>query len=196
VVLLNKPYGVLCQFTDRESARAGRAPRPTLADLVSLPDLYPAGRLDRDSEGLLVLTDDARVQHALAGREARTEKTYWVQVEGDPGPAALEALRRGIVLDGRPTRPARVGRIPEPSGLWPREPPIRMRLRIPTAWLEIVLTESRNRQVRRMTAALGHPTLRLVRTRVGPYALAGLAPGEWRREAVAAGVTLVNSPDG
>ena len=173
VILLNKPFGVLCQFTDR-------AGRPTLADFVRVRDVYPAGRLDHDSEGLLVLTADGALQARLADPRHHVEKTYWAQVEGEPTPETLERLRRGITLkDGR-TRPARVRLIAEPPGLWPREPPIRRRVAIPTAWLEIGLREGRNRQVRRMTAAVGHPTLRLIRVAIGPYALGSLKPGEWR----------------
>jgi 23S rRNA pseudouridine2457 synthase len=173
VILLNKPFGVLCQFTDR-------AGRPTLADFLRVRDVYPAGRLDHDSEGLLVLTNDGAVQARLADPRHHVEKTYWAQVEGEPTPEALERLRRGITLkDGR-TRPARVRLIAEPPGLWPREPPIRRRAAIPSAWLEIGLREGRNRQVRRMTAAVGHPTLRLIRVAIGPYALGPLKPGEWR----------------
>ena len=173
VILLNKPFGVLCQFTDR-------AGRPTLADFVRVRDVYPAGGLDHDSEGLLVLTDDGALQARLADPRHHVEKTYWAQVEGEPTPEALGRLRRGITLkDGR-TRPARVRLIAEPPGLWPREPPIRRRVAIPTAWLEIGLHEGRNRQVRRMTAAVGHPTLRLIRVAIGPYALGPLKPGEWR----------------
>jgi 23S rRNA pseudouridine2457 synthase len=147
---------------------------------VAVPAVYPAGRLDHDSEGLVVLTDDGALQARLADPLHRVEKVYWAQVEGEPAAAALERLRRGVVLkDGR-TRPARVRRIDEPPGLWPREPPIRRRASIPTTWLEIALTEGRNRQVRRMTAAVGHPTLRLIRAAVGPYALGSLRPGEWK----------------
>lgn len=174
LILLNKPFGVLCQFTDR-------AGRPTLADVVPVPGVYPAGRLDHDSEGLVVLTDDGALQARLADPRYHVEKTYWAQVEGEPTPESLEWLRRGVTLgDGR-TRPARVRRIAEPAGLWPRDPPIRRRAAIPTAWLELVLREGRNRQVRRMTAAVGHPTLRLIRAAVGPYTLGGLQPGEWRK---------------
>lgn len=172
LILFNKPYGVLTQFTDAQG-------RPTLADYISLPNIYPAGRLDRDSEGLLLLTDDGKLQQRLSDPRFKEAKTYWVQVEGEPDDAALERLRRGIELDGTPTLPAQVRRIPEP-GLWPRVPPIRVRRAIPTSWIEIVLTEGRNRQVRRMTAAVGHPTLRLVRYAVGAYTLAGLKPGAWR----------------
>jgi 23S rRNA pseudouridine2457 synthase len=164
---------VLCQFTDR----AGWS---TLADFVPVPDVYPAGRLDHDSEGLVVLTDDGALQARLADPRHHVEKTYWAQVEGEPAPAGLERLRRGVTLSDGRTRPARVRRIAEPPGLWPREPPIRRRAAIPTAWLEIGLREGRNRQVRRMTAAVGHPTLRLIRVAVGPYGLDGLQPGEWR----------------
>jgi 23S rRNA pseudouridine2457 synthase len=175
LILLNKPFGVLCQFTDK----AGRA---TLARYVPVPGVYPAGRLDHDSEGLVLLTDDGALQAQLTDPRHGTEKVYWAQVEGEPSAAALERLRRGVVLkDGR-TRPARVRPIPEPVALWPRDPPIRRRASIPTTWLEIRLTEGRNRQVRRMTAAVGHPTLRLIRAAVGPYTLGELRPGEWREE--------------
>ena len=174
LILLNKPFGVLCQFTDR-------AGRPTLADHVPVRGVYPAGRLDHDSEGLVLLTDDGALQARLADPRHGTEKVYWAQVEGAPGSEVLERLRRGVVLkDGR-TRPARVRRIPEPPGLWPRDPPIRRRAAIPTAWIEIGLREGRNRQVRRMTAAVGHPTLRLIRVRVGAYELGDLRPGQWRK---------------
>jgi 23S rRNA pseudouridine2457 synthase len=173
LILLNKPHGVLCQFTDA-------AGRPTLARYVSVPGVYPAGRLDHDSEGLVLLTDDGVLQARLADPRHGVEKTYWAQVEGAPTGAALERLRAGVVLkDGR-TRPARVRLIAEPPGLWPRDPPIRRRVSIPTAWLEIGLREGRNRQVRRMTAAVGHPTLRLIRVAVGPYEIGTLRPGEWK----------------
>jgi 23S rRNA pseudouridine2457 synthase len=173
LLLFNKPYGVLCQFT-------GEGARRTLADYVDVPGVYVAGRLDADSEGLLVLTDDGRLQAAIADPRHRLEKGYWAQVEGVPTEAALEALRRGVALRDGPTRPARVRAIPEPAALWPRDPPIRVRQAIPTAWLELALREGRNRQVRRMTASVGLPTLRLVRFRVGPWRLDGLAPGAWR----------------
>ncbi len=173
LILFNKPYGVLTQFTDRE----GRA---TLADHIDRPGFYPAGRLDRDSEGLLILTDDGRAQHAIAHPRRKMAKRYWVQVEGVPDEAALEALRRGVTLKDGPTRPARVKRIDEPAGLWPRDPPIRFRAAIPTCWIELTITEGRNRQVRRMTAAVGHPTLRLIRHAIGSWTLDGLAPGQWR----------------
>ena len=173
-LLFNKPFGVLCQFTSDGG-------RPCLADHVAVPDVYPAGRLDRDSEGLLVLTSDGRLQHRIADPAHRLAKTYLVQVEGEPDDAALAALRAGLLLADGPTRPCQVRRIEPPDWLWPRDPPIRHRERIPTAWLEIVLTEGRNRQVRRMTAAVGLPTLRLLRVRIGAWSLEGLAPGQWRR---------------
>jgi 23S rRNA pseudouridine2457 synthase len=173
LLLLNKPFGVLCQFT-------GEAGRRTLAQLVSVPGVYPAGRLDADSEGLVVLTDDGSLQAAIADPRHRLAKAYWVQVEGEVAPAVLEALERGVRLRDGPTRPARVREIDAPPGLWPRDPPIRARRHIPTAWIEVELHEGRNRQVRRMTAAVGLPTLRLVRHRIGPWTLEGLAPGAWR----------------
>jgi len=176
LILLNKPFGVLCQFTDPEG-------RPTLADHVLVRGVYPAGRLDHDSEGLVVLTDDGALQARLADPRHGIEKTYRAQVEGTPTAEALERLRSGVVLkDGR-TGAARVALIAEPPGLWSRDPPIRFRAAIPTAWVEIGLREGRNRQVRRMTAAVGYPTLRLIRVAVGPYALGELRPGEWKEVA-------------
>ena len=172
ILILNKPYGALCQFTD-----AGG--RPTLKDWVGVPGVYPAGRLDRDSEGLVVLTDDGRIQAAVANPRHALEKGYWVQVEGVAEEEALERLRSGPTLADGPTRPARARRIAEPA-LWPRDPPVRFRRAIPTDWLEVRLREGRNRQVRRMTASVGLPTLRLVRFQVGPWRLDGLQPGEWR----------------
>ncbi|MGC3988130.1 MAG: pseudouridine synthase [Chthoniobacteraceae bacterium] len=171
-MLLNKPFGVVCRFTPEAGHRS-------LADFVTIPDVYPVGRLDADSEGLVVLTDDGALQARIAAPESRVGKTYWVQVEGEPDEAALAALRSGIALREFTTAPARARRIAEPA-LWPRDPPVRTRRAIPTAWLEIVLEEGRNRQVRRMTAAVGFPTLRLVRHRVGSWTLDGLAPGECR----------------
>lgn len=173
LILFNKPYGVLCQFTDA-------AGRPTLTDWVRVPGVYPAGRLDSDSEGLLVLTDDGALQHRIADPRHKLPKTYLVQVEGDPDEAALAVLRAGVDLGDFRTRPCEARRVKEPERLWPRDPPIRERRAIPTTWLEIVLREGRNRQVRRMTARVGHPTLRLIRVAIGPWRLDGLRPGEWR----------------
>lgn len=172
IVLFNKPHGVLCQFTDPGG-------RPTLADYLDIPGIYAAGRLDADSEGLVVLTDDGRTQQRLSDPRFGKAKTYWVQVEREPTEDALQALRRGVEIKGGRTRPAQVRRMPEPA-LWPRDPPVRFRRSVPTAWLELILREGRNRQVRRMTAAVGFPTLRLVRVQVGPYALGGLLPGQHR----------------
>ncbi|MEQ9813833.1 MAG: pseudouridine synthase [Azospirillaceae bacterium] len=177
VILFNKPYGVLTQFTDREGGR------PTLADHIDVPGVYPAGRLDRDSEGLLVLTDDGRLAARITQPSTGQAKTYLAQVEGDPDDKALAALSGGVGLKDGPTRPAIVERVAEPGWLWPRDPPIRYRAAIPTSWLSLTITEGRNRQVRRMTAAVGLPTLRLVRIAVGPWRLDGLAPGQWREAA-------------
>lgn len=176
LILFNKPVGVLSQFTDAGTAGS---PRATLSDHIDLPGVYPAGRLDRDSEGLLLLTGDGRLQARIADPRHRTEKTYLVQVEGLPDDDALDALRAGVTLKDGPTRPARVRRI-DPPQLWPRDPPVRFRKTVPDCWLELVISEGRNRQVRRMTAAVGHPTLRLVRWRVGDWSLDGIAPGHWR----------------
>ena len=179
LILLNKPYGVICQFS-------GAAERPTLKHFVPHPGVYPAGRLDTDSEGLLLLTDDGALQHRITDPRHKLAKTYLVQVEGEPDEAALEALRGGLDLGDFVTRPCAARRVEEPAWLWPRNPPVRFRQRVPTAWLELVLREGRNRQVRRMTAKVGFPTLRLVRVAIGPWALAGLAPGQWRVEELAA----------
>ena len=176
LVLFNKPYDVLSQFTDRGSLTA----RATLSDFIDLPGIYPAGRLDRDSEGLLLLTDDGRLQARIADPKFKLPKTYLVQVEGEPDDTALDRIRAGVTLNDGPTRPAEVERIDDPA-LWPRDPPIRVRARIPDSWLKLTIREGRNRQVRRMTAAVGHGTLRLVRWSIGDWTLAGLAPGEWRR---------------
>lgn len=173
IVVFNKPYGVLSQFTPEGRWRA-------LDEFIPVKDVYVAGRLDADSEGLLILTDDGRLQAKIADPRHKLEKTYWAQVEGDPADADLEPLRRGVQLSDFTTRPAAVRRIGEPPGLWPRDPPIRYRAAIPTAWLEIRISEGKNRQVRRMTAAIGYPTLRLIRPAVGRLTLEGLAPGEWR----------------
>jgi 23S rRNA pseudouridine2457 synthase len=172
-LLLNKPFQVLSRFTDEKS-------RTTLGQFVRLKNVYPAGRLDYDSEGLLFLTDDGRLQSHLSNPRHRLRKVYWAQVEGAPQQQAVRRLREGVRLKDGPTRPAEVRAIDEPSDLWPRNPPIRSRRHIPTHWLEIGITEGRNRQVRRMTAAVGMPTLRLIRCAIGPWALAGLAPGEMR----------------
>jgi 23S rRNA pseudouridine2457 synthase len=175
LIALNKPYGVLCQFTDRSTP-----PRRTLAEFGLPPDVYAAGRLDHDSEGLLLLTDDGALAHRLTDPRHKEPKTYWVQVEGEPSDAQIDALRRGVVLNDGPTRPAKVQRLDAPA-LWPRDPPVRFRKTVPDAWLEITISEGRNRQVRRMTAAVGLPTLRLVRVAIGPHRLGDLAPGQWRQ---------------
>lgn len=180
LILFNKPYGVLCQFTDRGTAGS---PRPTLSDFIAVPGVYPAGRLDLDSEGLLLLTDDGRLQARIADPKFKLPKTYLVQVEGDGAEASLEALRRGLALKDGPTRPAEAERIADPM-LWPRDPPVRFRKSVPDCWLNLTIREGRNRQVRRMTAAIGHPTLRLVRWSIGDWTLDGLQPGEWRKVTV------------
>ena len=174
IILLNKPYNVLCQFTDDQG-------RPTLADYVPVKGVYPAGRLDRDSEGLVVLTDDGGLQARISHPRHKMSKTYWAQVEGVPDATAIDRLSAGVQLKDGLTRPARARLMGEPPGLWPRQPPIRERRHIPTAWLELTLSEGRNRQVRRMTAAVGYPTLRLIRYRVGSWTIDGLVPGEWSR---------------
>lgn len=175
VILFNKPYGVLSQFTDERQGE----PRPTLAGFIDAPGFYPAGRLDFDSEGLLVLTSDGRLQARIADPRFKLAKTYLVQVEGEPDGAALALLQQGVRLKDGVTRPATVARIADP-GLWPRDPPIRVRRSIPDSWLRLTIREGRNRQVRRMTAAIGYPTLRLVRWAIGDWTIEGLAPGEWR----------------
>ena len=176
-ILLNKPYGVLCQFTDE----AGRA---TLKDCVAVPGVYAAGRLDTDSEGLLLLTDDGPLQHRITDPRHKLPKTYIVQVEGEADEAALAQLRAGLDLGDFRTRPCAAKSVAEPDWLWPRDPPVRFRKSVPTSWLEIVLREGKNRQVRRMTAKVGLPTLRLIRVAIGPWRLDGLAPGQWREVAV------------
>ena len=176
-ILLNKPFDMLCQFTDLKSP----SPRPTLSAVLDVPDVYPAGRLDRDSEGLVLLTDDGRLQARISDPKHKTEKTYYAQVEGLPDAAAIEALQQGVMLKDGMTLPARARLVEPPSWLWPRNPPIRVRQSIPDAWIELTIREGRNRQVRRMTAAVGHPTLRLIRWRIGTWTLEGLAPGDWRQ---------------
>jgi 23S rRNA pseudouridine2457 synthase len=172
LIAFNKPFNVLCQFT-------GGTGRRTLADFVTEKAVYPAGRLDYDSEGLVLLTDEGKLQARISDPRHRTKKTYLAQVERIPDAAALTLLRRGVKLTDGMTAPAGARLVEEPDWLWPREPPIRYRRNVPTSWLEITLTEGRNRQVRRMTAAAGHPTLRLVRVSIGPWSLDGLRPGEW-----------------
>lgn len=177
LILFNKPYGVLSQFTPEGRWRG-------LKDFIALPGVYVAGRLDADSEGLLLLTNDGQLQARIADPRFKMEKTYWVQVEGTPDEAALDALRRGVELNDGLTRPARASLMDAPPALWSREPPVRIRQSIPTAWIELGIREGRNRQVRRMTAAVGFPTLRLIRAAIGPYTLDGLAPGSWRESVV------------
>lgn len=177
VILLNKPYGVLTQFTSPEG-------RPTLKDFLPLAGVYAAGRLDADSEGLVVLTDDGALQARIGDPRHKLAKVYWAQVEGVPDAPALAALQAGLDLGDFVTRPCRARVISDPADLWPRDPPIRHRAAIPTAWLELTLSEGKNRQVRRMTAKVGHPTLRLIRHAVGPWTITGLAPGEWRESPV------------
>jgi 23S rRNA pseudouridine2457 synthase len=173
ILLFNKPYGVICQFS-----RDGM--HPTLADYIALPDFYAAGRLDTDSEGLLVLTDDGALQHRITDPKHKLAKTYWVQVEGVPDELALEKLRTGVTLSDFTTLPAEVRLVAEPPRLWPRNPPVRKRKNIPTSWLELTIREGKNRQVRRMTAAVGLPTLRLIRYRIGEWTLEALSSGSWR----------------
>jgi 23S rRNA pseudouridine2457 synthase len=173
LLCFNKPYGVLSQFTAEGRWRG-------LKDFIDVPGVYVAGRLDADSEGLLLLTNDGQLQARISDPRHKMEKTYWVQVEGVPTAAALQALRQGVQLNDGLTRPARARLMAEPESLWARDPPVRVRQSIPTSWLELVISEGRNRQVRRMTAAVGYPTLRLIRAAIGPYTLQDLAPSTWR----------------
>jgi 23S rRNA pseudouridine2457 synthase len=174
IFLFNKPYGVLTQFTDADG-------RPVLADYIDIPGIYPAGRLDKDSEGLLLLTDDGKLQQRISDPRFKLPKTYWAQVEGVPDEQALATLRKGVSLKDGMTGPAEALLLSsEPDQLWPRDPPIRYRASIPDSWIELTIREGRNRQVRRMTAAVGYPTLRLVRCAIGPWALNGLQPGDLR----------------
>lgn len=173
VILFNKPYGVVCQFSPD-----GR--HPTLKDFIPIADVYAAGRLDTDSEGLLILTDDGRLQHQLAHPMHKLPKTYWVQVDGEITDDALKMLAQGVDLGDFVTQPAQVERIAEPAGLWPRTPPVRYRKHLPTSWIALTITEGKNRQVRRMTAKAGYPTLRLIRARIGGFVLDDLTPGQYR----------------
>jgi 23S rRNA pseudouridine2457 synthase len=182
LILFNKPYGTLSQFTDGGQSGGG-GNRSTLSDFIAVPAVYPAGRLDRDSEGLLLLTDDGRLQARIADPRFKTPKSYLAQVEGEPDEATLDRLRHGVTLKDGPTRPAEVERIAAPA-IWPRDPPIRVRKSIPDTWLKLTIREGRNRQVRRMTAEVGHPTLRLVRWSIGEWTLEGLDLGTWREIAV------------
>lgn len=177
VILFNKPFGVLSQFTDKGTEGS---PRPTLSGFIDEKGFYPAGRLDRDSEGLMVLTDHGPLQSRISNPKYKLEKTYLVQVEGTPDAAAIDALTRGVTLKDGTTRPARVSQCGAPDDLWPRDPPVRFRKSVPDAWLKITISEGRNRQVRRMTAHIGLPTLRLIRLQVGDWELNQLRPGAWR----------------
>lgn len=178
ILLFNKPYGVICQFS-----KDGL--HPTLADYIAVPDVYPAGRLDTDSEGLLLLTDDGKLQHRITDPRHKLPKTYWVQVEGAPDEAALQKLKQGVQLKDGPTLPAEAMLMEEPAGLWLRDPPVRFRKAIPTSWVSLTIREGRNRQVRRMTAAVGYPTLRLIRYQIGDFTLDNLPSGEWREQQAA-----------
>lgn len=175
ILLFNKPFGVICQFS-RDGIH------PTLADYIALPKFYPAGRLDTDSEGLLLLTDEGELQHRISDPKYKLPKTYWVQVEGELNETALQQLRQGVHIKSGMTLPSEASLMPEPEEIWPRNPPIRVRKNIPTSWLQLTIREGKNRQVRRMTAAVGFPTLRLIRYRIGDWTLNDLPPGGWRKE--------------
>jgi len=179
LILFNKPFNVLSQFTDKGLEGSTRE---TLSNYIDMPKVYPAGRLDKDSEGLLILTDNGKLQARIADPKYKMEKTYLAQVEGEPDEASMAKLRQGLTLKDGPTRPADARRIDEPEWLWPRTPPVRFRKTVADCWVEITIREGRNRQVRRMTAAIGHPTLRLIRWRVGEWTLDGLASGAWRQD--------------
>ena len=178
LILFNKPFNVLSQFTDRSLEASGRE---TLSHYVPVPHVYPAGRLDRDSEGLLLLTDDGKLQAQIADPKHKMAKTYWVQVEGAPQEDALQSLRRGVRLKDGVTQAAKARLIEEPMGLWPRNPPIRVRKSVPDSWIEMVIREGKNRQIRRMTAAVGHPCLRLIRAQIGDWRLGDLMPGDYKK---------------
>jgi 23S rRNA pseudouridine2457 synthase len=178
LILFNKPFNVLSQFTDRSLEASGRE---TLSHYVPVPHVYPAGRLDRDSEGLLLLTDDGALQAQIADPKHKMAKTYWVQVEGAPQEDALQSLRRGVRLKDGVTQLAKARLIEEPMGLWPRNPPIRVRKSVPDSWIEMVIREGKNRQIRRMTAAVGHPCLRLIRAQIGDWRLGDLMPGDYKK---------------
>ncbi len=186
LLLLNKPFQVLCQFSASDNHQ-------TLAEFVDIKAVYPAGRLDRDSEGLLLLTDDGALQHRISHPRHKLYKTYWAQVEGKPDPTALTRLQKGVHLKDGKTAPAKAHIIPEPP-VWPRNPPIRQRANIPTTWIELSICEGRNRQVRRMTAAIGHPTLRLIRSQIGPWLLDDLTPGQWREAKIPADWRTIGQP--
>ena len=178
LILFNKPFNVLSQFTDRSTEASGRE---TLSRYIQIPHVYAAGRLDRDSEGLLLLTDDGKLQARIANPKHKMAKTYWVQVEGAPQEEALQSLRRGVQLKDGLTQPAKVRLMEEPAGLWPRNPPIRVRKSVPDSWIEMSIREGKNRQIRRMTAAIGHPCLRLIRAQIGDWHLGDLKPGEFKQ---------------
>ena len=178
LILFNKPFNVLSQFTDRSTEASGRE---TLSRYIQIPHVYAAGRLDRDSEGLLLLTDDGKLQARIANPKHKMAKTYWVQVEGAPQEEALHSLRRGVQLKDGLTQPAKVRLMEEPAGLWPRNPPIRVRKSVPDSWIEMTIREGKNRQIRRMTAAIGHPCLRLIRAQIRDWHLGDLKPGEFKQ---------------